>query len=197
MTDWANIQTITIPEIKPGMIFLLDGTATLSKGIQFFAKLKYGKNSPYFISHSGHFDEDIDSNLIVYEENYPGKYMPVRADIDYFNAKADVYVGSFITPYTPEQLVELRKQSEILSGSTKLLDYSYSSYPDFIVDSIWYKLFKKDIWITGEPNGRTCSQAEAWLAQIVANKLMKKEWYKYMPCDIAMSDEVTVRKLIY
>ena len=197
------MEEITLAELQPGMILLLSGTKFLAKKIQWFQKLKYGKtlkdgtDSYWYLNHAGHIDKDIDGDAMVYEENVPGKYMEVRLDEDYLKEKSNVYIGVPVVNLSPSGLHILRERAEVLAGSTKILDYSYKSFFSFMADAVWYKLFKKNIWVTGEPKGATCSQIVAKLFQEIFGMFMEYIWYSYFPCMIAQSKEITVKKLIY
>lgn len=195
-TDWKNIPTIKLDEIKPGDILGLDGTSSFAKAIKVFQKLKFGADAPYFINHNGFYERDVDGNLLVYEENDPGRFDCVPFDIDYQNSHADVYVG-IPNKDISKGLSQLRQIAETMAGTTKLLDYSYKSIIGFAVNAVWYKVFKKNIWITGQPNGCTCSQAVIKLYQQCFGLFMSKAWWLWYPADTFMSEEITVYKIVY
>lgn len=201
-------DTITIPELQPGMILFFHGIKFLAKRIHWFQKLKYPKfyinyNGKafyyYLLNHIGHLDKDIDNSWLVYQQDNPGRYSVDRLDYEYLRERGDVWIG--VPKISAEKLKEgmrgLRQEAEILAGEDCLLNYSYKSFIGFMADAICYKLFKKDCWITGEPSGTTCSQIVAKLYQIHFKMFMWKKWYQFYPVEIAMSPEIELKKLIY
>lgn len=190
---------IKVSDILPGMILGVSGQSTLSAGIKLFDRIKYGKNAATAkISHNAFCDKDASGNLVIWEEAMPGKFRMSLASDDYFNNQDtdEIYVGVPIKDIT-YNLPLLRQKAEQLGESTSLLDYSYSSYLSFMADAITYRLFGKDTWITGEPNGSTCSQIVIKLYQECFGMFMQKEWWKWFPCETFLSPEIKVFKVVY
>ena len=189
------IEPIKLSKIQPGYLLFLNGKSFLAKRIKWFQKLKYGKDSYYFLNHVGFFDNYIDGCLLVYEQDQPGRFQPSPFDEEYLANKEDVYIG--IPKCDLKNFANLREDAEVLAGADVLLNYSYKSFLSFMADAISFKLFKKDCWLTGEPTGSTCSQITAKLYQKYFSLFLQKKWYKWFPCEIAQSNEIEIRKLIY
>lgn len=191
-----EIKTITIMELQPGYLIFLNGTKFIAKRIKWFQKLIYGAKSLYFLNHVGIYDKDIDGNGLVYEQDYPGRFQTNRFNEEYITTKDDLYIG---IPKTDLSLSikELRKECEILASNDSLVNYSYGSFISFMLNSVTKKLFNKDVWVNKTPNVGTCSQVTARLFQKHFRMFLSKVWYQYYPCELAMSEEVELRKLIY
>jgi hypothetical protein len=189
------METIKLNEIKPGYCLFLEGTSKLAKGIQWFQKLKYGKNSFYYMNHVGIFDKFVDGKLLVYEEAMPGKFRSDSFYFEYEEHNSIVYVG--IPKFEMSNFSNCREEMQKTASTEKLFDYSFKSYISFIANAVGYKLIKKDLWITGVPNGATCSQRTALLYQKFFGVLTEKEYYKYFPCEIAQSGYFDLKKLEY
>ncbi len=191
-----DIPVIRISEIQPGYLLFLNGQKFLAKRIKEVQAWKFGKKGLYFLNHVGFFDKDIEQTLIVYEQDSPGRFGLNRFNEEYLLDKQDVYVG--IPKIDLSKGIHfLRKDAELLTGEDCLLNYSYKSFIGFITNALWYKLFKKEIWITGQPKGTTCSQITAQMYQRHFRMFMWKDWYKWYPAELAMSDEIQIMKLIY
>lgn len=199
-------KEISLCELEPGMILLYHGTKFLAKKIQWFQKQKYPhdyvllpdttKMFFYNFNHVGSIDLDVDRNAIVYQQDNPGRFMPDRLDHEYLKERGDVWIGVPKCDYKTN-MSKMREEEEILSGADVLLNYSYKSFFSFMADALWYKITGKDCWITGVPKGSTCSQIVAKLYNKYFGMFSAKIWYKWFPCEIAMSEEIELRKLIY
>ena len=191
------METITISEILPGYILFLNGKKKLAKNIKFFQRLKYGKNGYWFLNHVGFFVKNMLGDWLVYEQDAPGRFGCNRFDTEYLKDKEDVYIGIPKITLTDEGMHGLIQDAEMLAGQDCLLNYSYKSFIGFIFNSIYYKLFNREFWITGKPKGSTCSQVTAFLYQNNFDMFLQKDWWTYFPNEIADSEELIIKKLIY
>lgn len=189
-------QTITIAELQPGYLLFLNGKSFLAKKIKWFQKLKYGSKGFYFLNHVGFLDQYIDGRWMVYEQDQPGRFQSSPFDLEYLKKKEDVYIGIPKQDLT-KGLAGLRTDAENLAGEDVLLNYSYKSFISFMADAFCKKIFNKDIWLTGKPKGSTCSQIVAKLYQTHFRMFYGKSWWKFFPVELAESDEIDVRKLVY
>lgn len=191
-----EIPTISIIELHPGYLIYLNGTKFVAKRIKWFQKLIYGIKSLFFLNHVGIYDQDIDGNGLVHEQDYPGRFQTNRFNEEYIITHDDLYIG------IPEcdlslRIKELRKDCEILASNDSVLNYSYGSFISFMLNSFTKKFFNKESWVTKEPNVGTCSQVTAMLYQKHFGLFLSKIWYKWYPCELAQSDEIEIRRLIY
>jgi hypothetical protein len=200
-----EVKTITLDELQPGYVYFIRGFKSMAKKIQFFQKLKYPKQFImylgqmfyyYLLNHTGHLDKDIEGNLISYEQDNPGKYHTNLFNLEYVQQHADVWIGVPKCDISTG-IHQLRYAAEVLAGEDTLLNYSYKSIIGFAINAVWYRLFKKDIWVTGIPKGTTCSQIVAKLFQKAFGMFMQKAFHLWMPCELAMSEEITLYKLVY
>ena len=189
-------QTISISELLPGYLLFNNGKSFLAKRIKDVQAWKYGKKGFYFLTHVGFLDQYIDLRWFVYEQDSPGRFQSSPFDEEYLKDKEDVYIGIPKVDLS-EGLAGLRKDAENLAGEDVLLNYSYKSFAGFIVNSLWYKLFKKEIWVTGIPKGTTCSQIIARMFQKWFRMFMRKKFWMWFPCELAEDEQVEIRKLIY
>jgi len=199
-------KTITLGEIQPGHQLFYSGVKAMAKDIQFFQKIKYPKahfyyeDKPYYyykLNHVGHFDKDFVGDLMVYEQDMPGRYQANRFNDEYLKEKGEVWVG--IPRITPESLKlcmqRMRIDAEKLASQNCFVNYSYKSILGFADNAVEYRLHHKEVWRTGIPKGSTCSQAEAKLYQDNFGFFIHKFWYMWMPCELAMSANIELRKL--
>lgn len=201
-------NVITLSELKPGMILFFHGIKFLAKRIHFFQWLKYPEKYIifngqkfyfYLLNHVGILDKNIDNDFLIYQQDNPGRFQIDRLDEEFLKEKGDIWIG--ISKITDEALLEgmrgLRKEAELLAGEDCILNYSYKSFIGFMFDSVYFKLFNREFWITGQPKGTTCSQITAFLCQKHFGMFDSKEWFKFYPAELAMSPEIDLKKLIY
>ena len=203
-----NATSITVAELQPGYLLFNHGTKTVAKGIQFFQKMKFGnkyimylliKFFYWLLNHVGIIDKDFIGDIIVREQDNPGKFHSNRLTEEYLATKSDVWIG--IPKISNEALEQgmrgLRVDAEILEGEDKLLNYSFKSFFGFMGNAVWYRLFKKELWISGKPKGTTCSQITAKLYQKHFGFFMSDSWWTWFPCELALDENIELRKLIY
>lgn len=189
-----DLPEIHINDLKPGYLGFLNGTTFLAKRIKDFQRMRFGKDSLYQLNHAFFIDVDPSGRVLSFEQDQPGKFHPNVFDTEYVQTKSDICIG--IPKCSLLNFDKIRYKAELLTGDDKLLNYSYKSFLSFMSDAITYKLFKKDSWITGEPTGSTCSQITAKLFQLIG-MFASKVWYKWWPCEIAMSEEITLYRLVF
>lgn len=200
--------TITVDELQPGYLLFNHGTKTVAKGIQLFQKFKFPnkyvlylakKFYLWLLNHVGIIDKDFIGDIIVREQDNPGKFHSNRLNEEYLQTKSDVWIG--IPKISVEALQQgmrtLRIEAENLEGQDVFLNYSFKSFIGFIGNAVWYKLFKKEVWITGIPKGTTCSQITAKLYQKHFGFFTSDDWWTWFPAEIAMDENIELRKLIY
>lgn len=199
------MKTITLSEIKDGDLLFLHGTKFLAKRIQFFQWLRFGKIEPYKseklynLNHDGFFYRTKENEILVYEQDSPGRFQASPFDLEYLKEKSDIFVGVPKIPLDREKINYMLKEAERLAGKDCLLNYSYKSFLSFMADAFYFKIFKKDCWITGIPreDAGTCSQVTAKFYQVFHKLFLQKKWYTYFPCELSASQEIELRKLIY
>ncbi len=182
-------------EIEDFDLLFLKGTTFLAKGIKFFQKMRFPENQYTFLNHVGFFYRTKDGQLLVYEQDNPGRFQASVFDLEYIKNKRDVYVGRPLKKLPKEKKKDFMNYARSLAGGDYLLNYSYKSYFGFMSAAITQKLFKKPLWITGTPKkGSTCSQIIALLYQKYFHMFTCKKWWKHYPCDIAASDNIKIYK---
>ena len=205
----TEAKTITVAELQPGYLLFNHGTKFVARQIQWFQKLKFPKQYILFnqifkmyywlLNHVGIIDKDFIGDIIAREQDNPGKFHPNRLTEEYLKEKADVWIG--IPKISNEALEQgmrgLRVDAEILEGEDKLLNYSYKSFFGFMGNAVWYRLFERELWISGKPKGTTCSQITAKLYQKHFGFFMTDSWWTWFPAEIAMDENIELRKLIY
>jgi hypothetical protein len=191
-----------ISEIKDGDLLFLNGKSRLAKGIQFFQKLIYGKNSAhhdtyYYLNHVGCCIRDKDNNIVIYEEDAWGKFQASLLNEEYLKEKAKVYIGVPRIEFAEKDLIKLRYEMTELAGDDKFIDYSFKSFFSFMANALTIKFFNKECWLTGEPKGATCSQRIAKLYQQCFNLFTSKKYYKWYPSELAMDNFFILKPLEY
>jgi hypothetical protein len=203
-----EVLTITVEELKPGYLLFNHGTKTVAKGIQYFQKLKFPfqfviylavKFFLYLLNHVGIIDKDYNGDIIVREQDNPGKFHSNRLIEEYLNSKSDVWIGiPKITDGALERgMRTLRVEAEILEGEDVFINYSFKSFFGFMGNAIGYKLTGKESWVSGKPKGTTCSQITAKLYQRHFGLFLTDSWWTWFPCEIAMDENIELRKLTY
>ena len=198
-------KTITPEEIQPGHLLFYSGVKAMAKDIQFFEKIKYPKahfyyeDKPYYyykLNHVGHFDKDFVGDLMVFEQDMPGRYQDNRFNDEYLKEKGEIWVG---IPLMSEEEIKqrmrgLRIDAEKLASQNCFVNYSYKSILGFACNTAIYRVTGKETWWAGVPKGSTCSQAEAKLYQDNFGFFIHKFWWLWMPCELAMAN-IELRKL--
>jgi len=195
-----SAKTIKISELEDGYLLFKVGKTTLAKGIRWFQRLKY-PDAPKYITdqnHTGNFD-DIEGQMIVFEQDNPGKFQGSDFLTEYADKKEEVWVGVPKDTLHPHGLKEMLRHERRYAGEDVWSNYSYRSYFGFMVNAVVYRLSKGkwDIWVTGKPKGTTCSQIMAFMYNKYFSWYYKKPYFMYFPCEIAMSDKIELRKLVY
>lgn len=198
--DYNNIPLLPLDKIEDGDLLFLSGKKFLAKRIQWFQKVRFGKNSLYKINHVESCIWDKDKNLLTFGQDNPGRFQCSLFSEEYLNEVAngdeDVYIGKPKNKLGENALSKLRYDMANLAGSDCVLNYSYKSFLGFMSAAISYKLFKKEIWITGQPEkGSTCSQIMAKFYQHNFFMFSTKAWWHWFPSEMAEDDYIMLYKL--
>lgn len=191
------MEQITQDQIKPGDILLMDGVGLLPDGIQFFQEMRFQDFEYNYLTHVGIFDRNRYGDLMVFEQDHPGRFQRSDFTEEYVKEKKSVYVLVPKIPFSEKGTRNMLRTADIMAGKDVILNYSYRSYFGFMGNAAIHRTTGKDVWPVRPPKKKTtCSQIVAKLMQDHLGQFTYKPFYMYFPCEFAMNEHFTLKKLV-